>query len=64
MCETKDLNVSPGLEIHSFIEQSGYYTNIGHEEKSIPVGPKGDEYAEMVSYQSLYAIHVTGFIFG
>jgi len=48
--------VAPGLEIQSFLEQSGSFTNIGSEEKSIPVGPKGDRCAEMVSCQSLYTM--------
>ncbi|CAG8458865.1 2383_t:CDS:2 [Paraglomus occultum] len=47
MCDQKDLNVAPGYEIQGFIEQSGHYTNIGYEEKSVPIGPKGDKYAEM-----------------
>jgi len=48
--------VAPGLEIQGFLEQSGSYTNIGSVEKPVPVGPKGERYAEMVSCQSLYTM--------
>ena len=51
------LIVSPGFEIQGFLEQSGSFTNIGHKERPIPLGPKGERYAEMVSCQPLY---VTG----
>ncbi|CAG8616052.1 9001_t:CDS:2 [Paraglomus brasilianum] len=44
---SKGLTPSPGFEIQGFLEQSGLFTNIGHEERFVPVGPKGDKYAEM-----------------
>ena len=56
MTEQRNIFSAAGLEIRGFLEQSGYYTNIGYVEKTVPIGPKGDKYAEMVSYQSLYAI--------
>ncbi|CAG8458863.1 2382_t:CDS:2 [Paraglomus occultum] len=47
MCDQKDLIAAPGYEIQSFLEQSGHYTNIGYEQKPVPIGPKGEKYAEM-----------------
>ncbi|CAG8561962.1 8129_t:CDS:2 [Paraglomus occultum] len=44
---SKDLLVAPGLEIRGFLEQSSWLTNIGYGETVVPVGPKGDKYAEM-----------------
>ena len=52
MFDTKNLIMAPGFEIRGFLEQSGWFTNIGFEQKSITVGPKGEKYAEMVSCQS------------
>ncbi|CAG8561950.1 8128_t:CDS:2 [Paraglomus occultum] len=47
MFDSKNLIPSPGYEIQSFLEQSGFFTNIGYTERTLPIGPKGDKYAEM-----------------
>ncbi|CAG8512434.1 10490_t:CDS:2 [Paraglomus occultum] len=56
LAEPKGLVVSPGSEIRGFLEQSGWLTNIGYVEKSIPIGPKGEKYAEMAirSFQDVW----------
>ncbi|CAG8605487.1 4774_t:CDS:10 [Paraglomus brasilianum] len=47
LAESKNFVVIPAFEIRGFLEQSGCYTNIDHKEVPVPVGPKGDKYAEM-----------------
>jgi len=47
IAEAGNLIMAAGLEIRGFLEQSDSYTNIGFEEKPVPIGPKGEKYAEM-----------------